>query len=236
MTSGVNVPEGPQGGDSSPTQDSPKPERSPQAEESPQTGDIRRTQESADPSAGERRRGRSGRVVVWLVVAGALLVLAFSPVSRLAADGLPRAPGSFAAVVSGPQHGNTTAIQAVPAGLPNDARIRTAADVLPYAVAALGKQDALALMALLDSKSSTLRLLSPAMAPVIPITPTVSTTPTGTRLLTRCSTKRRPPASLPGRRRWGLRLPCWPRSRRAACRADTPIWPSTTRRQPHTAC
>jgi cellulose synthase operon protein C len=39
-------------------------------------------------------------------------------------------------------------------GLPNGARIRTLADVFPYAVAALGKPDALALMALLDSNSS----------------------------------------------------------------------------------
>jgi cellulose synthase operon protein C len=153
MTSGVNVPEGPQAGDSSRTQASPKPEQSPQAEENPRTGDVRQTQESTEPSAGERRRGRSGRVAIWLVVAGALLVLAFSPVSRLAADGLPRAPGSSAAVVTGSQHGNTTTIQAVPAGLPKDARIRTAADVFPYAVAALGEQDALALMTLLDSKA-----------------------------------------------------------------------------------
>jgi tetratricopeptide (TPR) repeat protein len=153
MTSGVNVPEDPQVGDNSRTQDSPQAEQSPQAEESPRTGDIGQTQESTEPSAGERRRGRSGRVVVWLVVAGALLVLGFSPASRLAADGLPRAPGNFAAAVTGPRHGNTTTIQAVPAGLPNNARIRTAADVFPYAVAALGEQDARALMALLNSKS-----------------------------------------------------------------------------------
>ena len=134
MTSGVIPPKGPQAGDSSRTEDSPK------------------AQESPEPSAGERRRGRSGGVVVLLVIAGALLVLGFSPVSRLAAHGLPRAPASFAPVVTGPQHGNTTAVQAVPAGLPNGARIRTAADVFPYAVAALGKSDALALMALLNSK------------------------------------------------------------------------------------
>ena len=135
MASGVIPPKGSQAGDSSRTDDSP------QAEESP------------EPSAGERQRGRSGGVVVSLVIAGALLVLGFSPVSRLAAHGLPRAPGSFAPVVTGSQHGNTTAVQAVPAGLPNGARIRTAADVFPYAVAALGKSDALALMALLNSKS-----------------------------------------------------------------------------------
>ena len=135
MTSEVTPSKGPQAGDSSRTDDSP------QAEESP------------EPSAGERPRGRYGSVVVTLVIVGALLVLGFSPVSRLAAHGLPRAPGISAQVVTGPQRGNTTAVQPVPAGLPNGARIRTAADVFPYAVAALGPSDALALMALLNSKS-----------------------------------------------------------------------------------
>ena len=55
--------------------------------------------------------------------------------------------------MTGTQHGTSTAVQAVPAGLPNGARIRTAADVFPYAVAALGRSDALALMALLNSKN-----------------------------------------------------------------------------------
>ncbi len=136
MTSGVIPPKEPQAGDSSRTDDSP------QAAESP------------EPSAGERRRGHSSGVVVSFVIVGALLVLGFSPLSRLAAHGLPRAPGSFAAVVTGSQHGNTTAVQAVPVGLPNSARIRTAADVFPYAVTALGKSDARALMALLNSDIS----------------------------------------------------------------------------------
>lgn len=135
MTSDVTPPKDPQAGDSSPTDDHPQPEESP------------------EPSAEERRRRPSTSVVVSLVIAGALFVLAFSPVSRLAAHGLPRAPGSLAPVVTGTQHGTTTAVQAVPAGLPNGARIRTAADVFPYAVAALGKPDALALMALLNSKT-----------------------------------------------------------------------------------
>jgi Flp pilus assembly protein TadD len=74
-------------------------------------------------------------------------------VSRLAAHGLRQPPGSFVTVVAGEQHGPVTAIQAVPAALPGNARIRKAADVLPYAVAALGKADAKALMALLNSKS-----------------------------------------------------------------------------------
>ena len=95
-----------------------------------------------------------------------MVVLGFSPVSRLAAHGLPRAPGSLAPVVSGSQHGTTTAVQAVPSGLPNGARIRTAADVFPYAVAALGKPDALALMALLNSKYYLAEILS-AITPVL---------------------------------------------------------------------
>jgi tetratricopeptide (TPR) repeat protein len=135
MTSGVIPPKEPETGDSSRTDDSPQ------------------AQESPEPSAGERRRGRSIGVAVSLVIAGALLVLGFSPLSRLAAHGLPSVQGSFAPVVTGPEHGNATAIKAVPAGLPKGARIRTAADVFPYAVAALGKADALALMALLNSSS-----------------------------------------------------------------------------------
>lgn len=154
MKSAVNPPEGPQARGSSRTGDNLEPQERPQGEENPQTGESRQPQESTEPSAGERQRGRSGSVVLWLIIAGALLVLGFSPVSRLAAQGLPRPPGSFAPVVTEPQRANTTAVQAVPAGLPDGARIRTAADVFPYAVAALGKPDALALMALLDSDSS----------------------------------------------------------------------------------
>ena len=136
MTSGVIPPKGP------PTGDSSSADESPQAEESPK------------PPAGERRRGRPGGVVVSFVIAGTLLVLGFSPVSRLAVHGLPRAPGSLAPVVTGAQHGNATAVRAVPVGLPDRARIRTAADVFPYALAALGRPGALALMALLNSKHS----------------------------------------------------------------------------------
>ena len=209
MTSGLIPPKEPETGDSSQTSDSPR------AEESP------------EPSAGERRRRRSSGVVASLVIAGALLVLGFSPVSRLAAHGLPRAPGSIAPVVTAPQHGNTTAVQAVPAGLPSGARIRTAADVFPYAVAALGPSDALALMALLDSKS----YLAGNLEPLAP------STPTSTRLSRRCSTRRRRPASLPGRPPWGRRLPCWPRSRRATLIAQSPSpRPSSMRPRPPTAC
>src|ERR1700734_673848 len=112
MTSSMNTPEGPQVGDSFRTEHSPQSGGSRQGHESSQTGDIGQTRETGGPSAGERRRGRSGRVAVGLIVAGALLVLGFSPAARLAANGLPRAPGNFASVATGPQNGNTTAIQA----------------------------------------------------------------------------------------------------------------------------
>ncbi len=79
MTSEVTPPEAPQAGDSSRSDDNP------QAEQSP------------EPSAGERPRGRYGSVVVTLVIAGALLVLGFSPVSRLAAHGLAASTGQFRA-------------------------------------------------------------------------------------------------------------------------------------------
>ena len=153
MKSGVNPEEGPQAGGSSRAEDTLEHEERPQAEDNPRTEESRQAQESPEPPAGERPRGRAGSVAAGLIIAGALLVLGFSPVSRLAARGLPGAPGSFAQVVTGPQHGITTAVQAVPAGLPDGASTRTAADVFPYAIAALGKPDALALMALLNSKS-----------------------------------------------------------------------------------
>ncbi len=140
MKSGVHPPEEPQPEGSSGTEQNLEPAES--------------AQESAESPGGTQPRGRSGGIAGWLVViAGALLVLGFSPVSRLAAHGLPRVPGSSPPVVTRPLHGNTTAVQAVPAGLPNGAAIRTAANVFPYAVAALGQRQALALMALLQSKS-----------------------------------------------------------------------------------
>jgi tetratricopeptide (TPR) repeat protein len=54
--------------------------------------------------------------------------------------------------VTGPERANTSAVQAVPVGLPHGARIRTAADVFPYAVAALGERAAQKLMALLNAE------------------------------------------------------------------------------------
>lgn len=153
MMSSMNTPEGSQVGDSSQTEGSPQSEGSRQIQESSQTGDIRQAHETSGSSAEERRRGRPGRVLVGFVVAGALLVLGFAPLARLTANGLPRGPGNFASVATGPRYATSTAIQAVPVGLPDGARIRTASDVFPYAVAVLGKHDAVALMALLDSKS-----------------------------------------------------------------------------------
>jgi hypothetical protein len=94
-------------------------------------------------------------MALWVVtIAGALLILGFAPLSRLAAHGLPEPPGGFPPVVTRAQHSHTTALQAVPAGLPNGAQIRTAADVFPYAVAAVGLRRARALMALLQSKTA----------------------------------------------------------------------------------
>jgi cellulose synthase operon protein C len=87
-----------------------------------------------------------------LLIVGALLILAFSPLTHLVAHALPRPVGSSAPIGRGQQHGKATAVQAVPAGLPDGVRIRTAADVFPYAVAALGKPDALAFISLLSSR------------------------------------------------------------------------------------
>ena len=136
MASGVIQPKEPQAGGSSPA------------------AGVIQAEERPEPPARERERGRLGRVVLSLVIVGVLLVLGFSPLSRLAAQGLPQALGGQAPVAAGLQRGKTTAIQAIPAGLPKGARIRTVADVFPYAVAALGKSNARALMALLNSKSS----------------------------------------------------------------------------------
>lgn len=94
-------------------------------------------------------------MALWVItIAGALLILGFAPLSRLAAHGLPEPPARLPAIVTRSQHSQATALQAVPAGLPKGAQIRTAADVFPYAVAALGPRQARALMALLQSKTT----------------------------------------------------------------------------------
>jgi tetratricopeptide (TPR) repeat protein len=100
-----------------------------------------------------RRPERSRAVVTSLTVAGLIVLLGFAPASRLTARELPTVPARLPAVVTGVQHGTATAVRDVPVGLPPNARIRTAADVLPYAVAALGPSSARALMAVLRSSS-----------------------------------------------------------------------------------
>jgi tetratricopeptide (TPR) repeat protein len=140
------------------TSDTIPPEVPPPGENAPpddhtDVDDHTEAKESPAPPAEKRRPGRAGRVVVSLVIVGVALVLAFAPAARLAAQGLPAAPDRTVSVVAGPQRGPATAVRAVPAGLPTGARIRTAADVLPYAVAALGRPDAEALMALLNARS-----------------------------------------------------------------------------------
>lgn len=105
------------------------------------------------PSPVARRRERSSAVVTSLTVAGLIVLLGFAPASRLTARELPKAPTRLFAIVTGVQHGAATAVRDVPVGLPPNARIRTAADVLPYAVAALGPSDARTLMAILGSSS-----------------------------------------------------------------------------------
>ncbi len=130
----------------------PPPDGSSRAE--PDLAPAETTGESPDGRAGKQRPGRSRSVAVWAAtIAGALLILGFAPLSRLAARGLPQPRSQFPPIVTGPQHGQATALHAVPAGLPSGAHIRTAADVFPYAVAALGQRRARALLALLQSKT-----------------------------------------------------------------------------------
>jgi cellulose synthase operon protein C len=129
------------------------PPETPQAGENPAEVVEPAREETGEPPVLKPSRGPVGRVVVSLVVLGTLVILAFSPASHLAARGLLLSPSNPAKVVTGPQHGPVTAVQSVPVGLPSDARIRTAADVFPYAVAALGEPAATALMKLLNSAS-----------------------------------------------------------------------------------
>lgn len=102
-----------------------------------------------------RRRGRSGDVAASLVITGLILLLGFAPASRLLAGHLRLVPPSVTPVVIGSQYGKATAVHDVPLGLVAGARIRTTADVLPYATAALGRSDGLALMAVLKSSADT---------------------------------------------------------------------------------
>src|SRR6266566_468328 len=109
--------------------------------------------DSPGKPAAARRRGRSGGVGAWLVVAGLILVLGFAPASRLTARGLPLPPPGSGAEVAISHREKATAVRDVPLGLPRGARIRTAGDVRRYADAALGPSDALAFMAVLGSSS-----------------------------------------------------------------------------------
>ena len=111
------------------------------------------TEDNPEKLAAARRRGRSGDVAVSLVIAGLILLLGFAPASRLAARDLPQPQPGLAPEVAGSQPGKATAVQDVPVGLPKGATIRAAGDVLPYADAALGPSDALALLAVLKSSS-----------------------------------------------------------------------------------
>ena len=129
----------------------------PEDEQGPHADDLQQIRgnphREGRAEAGDRWHGGSGSVLAPLIMMGALLLLVFSPACRLASQGLPRAPSGFAPPATGPQRATTTAIQAVPTGLPRDVRIRTAADVFPYAVAALGRPTALALTALMTSQT-----------------------------------------------------------------------------------
>lgn len=127
------------------TSDMAAPENKPEPAEKPVPEEI------SPPSSGKQHPGPVGRLLATVVIVGALLVLALSPASRLTAQALKQSPDTAVTVVTRTQHASGTAVQSVPAGLPAGARIRTAEDVLPYAVAALGEPGAAALMKLLNS-------------------------------------------------------------------------------------
>lgn len=95
----------------------------------------------------------SPRTAAILSVIGVLLMLGFSPLSRLSAGALPSPPRNLDAVYASSVHNGSTAVTQLPEGLPENARVRTLADVYPYAVAALGVHGAQDLMSLLASKT-----------------------------------------------------------------------------------
>ena len=119
----------------------------------PRQNESRQPEEIPGSSKTGQRHGRSWIAPASLVIAAALLMLGFSPLSRLAASGLPRAPAGSVPVVTAPQRAHTSAVRTVPVGFPDGAGIRTAADVFPYAAAALGEPAAQELMALLNSRT-----------------------------------------------------------------------------------
>lgn len=119
----------------------------------PQTPQTEGSSEPSDVARGGRYRGG---VAVLLVFTGLILVLGFAPLSRLAARDQSQPVSSFAPVAATSHRGKVTAVRDVPVGLPPDARIQTAGDVVPYAVAALGPSGAQALMALLNASYASL--------------------------------------------------------------------------------
>lgn len=119
----------------------------------PQTSQTEGSSEPSDAVRGGRYRGG---VVVLLVFTGLILVLGFAPLSRLAARDQSQPASSFAPVAATSHRGKVTAVRDVPVGLPASARIQTAGDVVPYAVAALGPSGAQALMALLNASFASL--------------------------------------------------------------------------------
>lgn len=86
-----------------------------------------------------RRRRRSARVAVALVIAGLVLVLGFAPASRLAARDLPRLPPGPGQEAAGPHQEKATAVRDVPVGLPRGARIRTLPPIGPLDGARVGQ-------------------------------------------------------------------------------------------------
>lgn len=110
---------------------------------------------SADDSGGASARPRptrAGRVAVALGAIGLAAVLGLGPVSHLATAEPPALDGSSTSVSDGQIHGDTApTVQDLPMGLRDGTNIRTAEDIQPYAVAALGVSGADRFMTVLRS-------------------------------------------------------------------------------------
>jgi len=112
MESGM-IPAGEdQAGEGKRTASSPVQAASPEAqEEAPlQKEESRHPEGASEPSRTEWQRRRLWVVLVPFVLVGALLMLGFSPLSRLAVHWLPRASGGPPPVVTGSQRANTSAV------------------------------------------------------------------------------------------------------------------------------
>ncbi len=112
---------------------------------------VPQAEKPSERQAARSRRRRYGVFTASLAAIGVLLVLGLAPASRLFARGLPQPPDGSAPAVTGPEHATISGVRDVPVGLPRGAHIREARDVLPYAVAALGRPGASALMTVLRS-------------------------------------------------------------------------------------